>query len=340
MPARLNVGGQAVLEGVMMRSPRCFAVVVRRPTGEIVIRDQPWQSVWASRLAKIPLVRGAVTLVESLHNGMSALQFSADQLETSGTESEGPTSTPASRAAGLFAIVIAVGFFIVLPQLLTQGVSQLTGAHLTIQHFSFHAITGLCKLALLLGYLGVIRRVPDIRRVFQYHGAEHKAIATYEAGESLTVEHARTHSTRHARCGTTFLLVVVLVSVGVYAVVLPPILRGFSSAAAQALAIPLKVLLLPAVAGLAYELQRLGARFPSNPLARVLLTPGYWVQGITTIEPDDAQLEIALASLRVTLQREAERTAGAPAIAEPIVRSFPTFADLAGALGAVPASSA
>jgi uncharacterized protein YqhQ len=191
----------------------------------------------------------------------------------------------------------------------------------------FHALTGAFKLAIVLGYMLAIRRVPEVRRVFQYHGAEHKAIATFEAGEPLEVEYARRHSTRHARCGTTFLIVVVIVSVFVYAALLPLLLKGIGAVNAQLYAIVIKVLMLPLIAGLSYELQRLGARFSAHPLARLFLGPGYLVQGITTIEPTDDQLEVALASLRVTLAREAAESAGkSTPVSEPVVRRFRSFA--------------
>jgi uncharacterized protein YqhQ len=342
-----NVGGQAVLEGVMMRSPRCFAVAVRRKSGSIVIREQPWKSAWSSAVAKIPFVRGGVVLFESMQNGYSALKFSADQMEQDLATDEPATpgaavaaATPVTTAdtaggtsgAGTrLAAVVAVLFFIALPQLL----ARLFGGGLGTQDFWFHALTGAFKLALVLGYLLLIRRVPDVRRVFQYHGAEHKAIATFEAGEPLTVEYARRHSTRHARCGTTFLIVVVMVSVLAYAAILPPLLELIGTETMrQLVAIPLKILMLPLIAGFAYELQRLGARFASNPLARVFLAPGYWVQGITTIEPTDDQLEIALASLRVTLVREAaEKRGEAQPVTEPVVQTYPSYVALADAYG-------
>jgi uncharacterized protein YqhQ len=346
---RLNVGGQAVLEGVMMRSPHCFSVAVRRKGGQIVVREQPWRVAWASRLARVPFVRGAVTLFESMQNGYSALRFSAEQMEqdlgdepgtapldarsvqaqaTTARAAHADESSGSSGAGTRLATVIAVLLFIAVPQILAWLVGRFIGPGLGLQDFWFHALTGVFKLALVLGYLTLIRRVPEVRRVFQYHGAEHKAIATYEAGEPLTVEYARTHSTRHARCGTTFLIVVILVSVLAYAAVLPPILRALAltGVAAQIAAIGIKVLIMPLIAGFAYELQRVGARFSENPLATVLLTPGYWVQGITTIEPDDTQLEIALASLQVTLAREAAQRAGTyDPPREPVVQTFSTF---------------
>jgi uncharacterized protein YqhQ len=362
--AKPNVGGQAVLEGVMMRSPRCFAVAVRRKNGEIVIREQPWEAAWVSKLAKVPFVRGVVTMVESMHNGYSALQFSADQMEKDlaaeearTVSDESPEAAEARRevdavapstharveaveeaaaitadapgggtsgAGTRLAMVVAIGFFIALPHLLALAAGKLLGPQWGDTHnFRFHVLTGFFKLAVIITYMSLIRRVPDIRRLFQYHGAEHKAIATYEAREPLTVEYARKHSTRHARCGTTFLIVVVLVSVLVYAAVLPPLLGDSTGVANFFRSMVIKILCLPPIAGLAYELQRIGARFTSNPIARVFLTPGYWVQGITTIEPDDDQLEIALASLRVTLVREAEAK---KALTEPVVQTYPSYA--------------
>lgn len=349
---KTKVGGQAVLEGVMMRSPRCFAVVVRRKDGALVVREQPWKGEWALRLAKIPFLRGVATLVESMSNGYNALNFSAEQLEedliaeeqanaaqkaaaeasasgesvayTTSAKSEGGMS---SGAANKLAMLFAIAFFIALPQLLAWAVGKLFGPGLGMQDFLFHALTGGFKLALVIGYMLMIRRIPEVRRVFQYHGAEHKAIATFEAGNPLELEYARQYSTRHARCGTTFLMVVVIVSVFVYAAVLPSLLKGISGGAAQAYAIAIKVMLLPVIAGFSYELQRLGARFSNNPLTKLLLGPGYLVQGITTIEPDDDQLEVALASLKVTLAREAAETAGKSApVSEPVVRKFRSFA--------------
>jgi len=361
----------------MMRSPRCFTVAVRRRAGQLVIREQPWKSSLSQGVTKVPFLRGALTLFESMQNGYSALKFSADQMEkdlaaeeraeqeriekeaskdpdeldnsnqkqnTASDTKNTPNSTEksneidteaqpeqetnsnnSSTASGVgtrLATIVALGLFIALPQVLAWLVGKAIGPGLGFQDFGFHALTGLFKLTLILGYLLLIRRIPDVRRVFQYHGAEHKAIAAYESGQELTVENAKQHSTRHARCGTTFLIVVVMVSVLVYAAILPPLLRGFEGGSAHLVAIGIKILMLPLIAGIAYELQRIGARFSSNPVAKILLTPGYWVQGITTIEPTDDQLEVALASLRVTLKREAQP------LKTTKVRSFPSYSAL------------
>jgi uncharacterized protein YqhQ len=351
---KTKVGGQAVLEGVMMRSPKCFAVVVRRKDGALVVREQPWRGEWARKLASVPFLRGVATLFESMSNGYHALNFSAEQMEedlvaeeTAKAEQEAkasadagdakpyraepapkakPNDSSASQTASRIATVAAIVLFIAIPQLMAWLGGRLFGPGLGMQDFAFHALTGAFKLALVVGYMLAIRRIPEIRRVFEYHGAEHKAIATFEAGQPLEVQYAKQHSTRHARCGTTFLIVVVIVSVLVYAALLPPLLKGIGAVNAQVFAIAIKVLMLPLIAGFAYELQRLGARFADNPIARVFLGPGYLVQGITTIEPSDDQLEVALASLKVTLAREAAESAGKSApVTEPVVRKFRSF---------------
>lgn len=336
---KTKVGGQAVIEGVMMRSPKCFAVVVRRKDGALVVREQPWKGDWALKFAKVPFVRGMATLVESMSNGYNALNFSAEQMEedlvAEENEKAAASGQPApkqesgglsSEVANKIAMVVAMGFFVALPQLLAWGVGKAVGHDFDATSMSFLLLTGAFKLALVIGYMTAIRRVPEIQRVFQYHGAEHKAIATFEAGEPLEVEYARRHSTRHARCGTTFLFVVVIVSVLVWAIVLPPLVKLIGGSSPQLVSFGLKLLLLPPTAGVSYELQRLSARFSNSMIARLFLKPGYLLQGITTIEPTDDQLEVALASLKVTLAREAAEDAGKSAkVTEPVVRKFRSF---------------
>lgn len=320
---RLNVGGQAVIEGVMMRSPRCLAVAVRRANREIVVREQPWKSSFATSIMKIPFLRGGLVLVESMRNGYEALRFSVQQFELDLPESE--RSQDDSGMASRIGVVLALGFFVALPKLLTWLTGYLTGHPLSLADPRFHMLAGFFKFAIFVAYISLIRLNSDMLKVFQYHGAEHKAIAAYESGEELTVANAQRHSTRHARCGTTFLMVVVLVSVAVFAVVLPLILPangGFLNVVAS---IFISIPLLFPIAGLSYELQRIGARFSENPLAKLFLYPGYLVQGLSTAEPTDDQVEIALAALRVTLTREAEN---APSPDAPVVQTFPDYARL------------
>ncbi|HEY2516898.1 MAG TPA: DUF1385 domain-containing protein, partial [Polyangiaceae bacterium] len=216
------------------------------------------------------------------------------------------------RGLNWVSAILPVAFLIALPQIAAAGADRIFHLHLDVQAPAFQALTGLFKLTIVLSFLLLMRRVPDMRRTFQYHGAEHKTISTYEANEALTVENARTKTTLHPRCGTTFLVMVVLLSVLVFTAIgqfLPRIHTG-SVIADNVVFFLEKLPFLPVLAGLAFEVQRLFARNCTQGPLRALLWPGFLVQKITTIEPDEAQLEIAMASLRATLFREADATAG------------------------------
>jgi uncharacterized protein YqhQ len=350
-PTRPYIGGQAVLEGVMMRAPTSFAVVVRRRDGSLHVREREMVD-GRTGLAKLPLVRGVASLVESLKLGSEALRFSAEQMERDleaeeaeaeakkkksggvGTtmlsllravgytlfllttaDADGPApSAPVdkeekkpSRAPMTMMLVLMVGFLIALPQAAAAGMNKALKLNLDVQSPGFQAMTGTFKLTIVVGYLVLVRRVfPDIRRVFQYHGAEHKTISTYEANEALTVENARAKTTLHPRCGTTFLVMVALVSIIVFTAVggfLPRIDTGKAWLDNVVFFLE-KLPFLPLIAAVTFEIQRVFARYCTTGPLRVLLWPGFLCQKITTIEPDDQQLEIALASLRVTLFRE------------------------------------
>jgi uncharacterized protein YqhQ len=338
-PSRPYIGGQAVLEGVMMRAPKSFAVVVRRRDGSLQVRERAMDD-GSRRATRLPFVRGIASLVESLRLGGEALRFSAEQFEKdaeadeaaaravggAGTgilgalgltlfalvtraDGDGPGAAGGSKAAGSRSWImaaVAIAFFVALPQAAAAGLNRLLHLGLEVQSAPFQAMTGALKLAVVVGYLVAIRRVPEIRRVFQYHGAEHKTITTYEAGEELVVENARRKTTLHARCGTTFLVMVALVSILVFIVVgaaLPRIHTG-SALADNVLFFLEKLPFLPVLVAVTFELQRVFSRYCATGPLRVLLAPGFLVQRITTAEPDDAQLEVALASLRVTLFRQ------------------------------------
>jgi uncharacterized protein YqhQ len=305
-------------------------------------------------LAKLPLARGMASLVESLKLGSEALRFSAEQMERDLEASVATTTLGVLRAIGytLFLlttadadtgqeaskpaepetakkasggsklgttlmIVLMVGFLIALPQAAAAGVKHLLKLDLDVQSPAFQALTGGFKLCIVVGYLLLVRRIPDIRRVFQYHGAEHKTISTYEAGEALTVENARAKTTLHPRCGTTFLVMVALVSILVFTAVggfLPKIETGKEWLDNVVFFLE-KLPFVPLIAAVTFEIQRVFARWCTTGPLRALLWPGFLVQKITTIEPDDDQLEVALASLKVTLLREkgAAGSEGGPA---------------------------
>jgi uncharacterized protein YqhQ len=318
----MTVGGQAVIEGVMMRTPGSMAVAVRRADGRIEIRDEPWKGL-AARFSflRAPFLRGGWVLAESLHNGMSALTWAAERMEAdeaakAATESgeQAETQTPAGSAAiaGTMALSLslAFGLFIALP----HGLALLGGKVLGIDALNgttplFHAVAGGLKLCVLLGYLWGISRIPDVRRVFQYHGAEHKAIYAWESNEPLDIPHAQAHTRLHPRCGTSFLFIVIITSILVFTLAFSAVSLPIENRLLHQLAlVGLKLPLMFPIAGLAYEFQRLSAKFPESPLIKPFIYPGLLLQHITTQEPDDSQVEVALVSLKAALAREAAFT--------------------------------
>jgi uncharacterized protein YqhQ len=351
--ARPYIGGQALIEGVMMRSPHAFAAVVRRSSGELVVREEPMTDLRRGKLSW-PLIRGVAALVEALKLGSRALRFSAEIYERdlaqaeaaekakSGpsllsvlslpvialtqSEPELPASAPAKDGRGLMtavSIVFAVGLFIALPQAFAAGIGSLFSLDLDVRSPTFQLLTGGAKIAIIIGYMLAIRRLPEIYRVFQYHGAEHKAIYTYESGEALTVENARKKTTLHPRCGTTFIVMVALVSVLVFTALGPLLPQfGLGKLVDNLLFFLLKLPFLPFIAAITFELQRLLARANRGPF-RALLWPGFLVQKITTIEPDDRQLEVALGALAITLGREKS-----PSNSVETDRSYPSYGEL------------
>lgn len=323
-----SVGGMAVIEGVMMRSPQGFTVAVRRKDS-IVVRSQPWRSIFSPWVLKTPFLRGTAVLVETMQNGLVALRFSGEQFEQDLPEDQ--RSGDSNSAGQRLAFVLQIAFFIALPKLLAWGSGLLFGHALNMADPRFHILTGVFKLAIILGLLLTMRLNPITFRHLQYHGAEHKAIAVHEAGLDLTVENARKFTTRHARCGTTFLMVVVAVSIAIFALVLPALLPHSSSFGTVLASIFVSIPLMVPIAGVSYELQRLGARYVDHPLAQFFLAPGFLVQRISTAEPTDDQVEIAFVALRTALAHDtqpAEQTAP-----EPVIKSFPSFAVFASETG-------
>jgi uncharacterized protein YqhQ len=351
----------------MMRAPSSFAVVVRRRDNSLMVRERamhPEGRGWA----KFPLLRGLASLVESLRLGSEALRFSAEQM-TEDLEDGAPAPVPrtplsavsALRALGLvtfllttsddgapisgagkekgsrgamgFMLVIVLAFFIALPQGASALINRFFHLGLELQSPGFQLLTGALKLTIVVGYLVGIRRVPDIRRVFQYHGAEHKTISTYEANEPLEVAYARAKTTLHPRCGTTFIVMVALVSILVFTAIgsfLPRIHTG-SEILDNVVFFLEKLPFLPVIVAVTFEIQRLFARYCTTGPLRALLWPGFLVQKITTIEPDDDQLEVALASLRATLFRQNAPSEAALALDEQKDVTFPSYAAIAAA---------
>jgi len=271
-------GGQAVIEGVMMRGPKSVAIAVRRPDGEIAIKEQAVNSVMQRYpLLKLPVLRGMVAMVETLGIGISALMYSANQAmpdEEQLTKKEMTLTT-------VLGLVFALGIFVAVPTLLTHWVKAWAQGSALV-----NIVEGVIRLGMFIGYMVVISLMKDIQRVYQYHGAEHKVINTYEAGAALTVESARTFSREHKRCGTSFLLYVVVLSI---------VLFSIFKVDNVWLRIVVRLALMPVVAGISYEFLRLMGRF-NNRMTLLLSRPGMWLQGLTTREPDDSQLEVAIAA--------------------------------------------
>jgi uncharacterized protein YqhQ len=285
------VGGQAVLEGVMMRGPRNWAVAVRKPDGNIAHVSRPIDPLMARHWAlRLPIVRGVVALGESLAVGFRALSVSANYAAQE--ESEGDEE-PAElgRWALFFAFAVAIGFAVMMfkvgPALITDT--------LPLDGFVFVLVEGLIRVSVFVGYLAVLSFIPSLRRVFQYHAAEHKAINAYEAGEELRPEIAQRYSLIHPRCGTAFLLWVMVISVFVFAF--------FGRPAIYWLVLS-RILLLPVIAGIAYELIRFAGKHTDNRVLMTLLAPGLWLQRLTTREPSLDQLEVSIRALREVLELE------------------------------------
>src|SRR6266568_3659497 len=287
-----NVGGQAVLEGVMMRGPRNWAVAVRKPDGEIahVARtiDPLMARHWALRL---PIVRGVVALGESLAIGFRALSVSASYAAAEEAEVD---TEPAEigRWALAFAFLVAIGFAVMIfkvgPALLTDLLPISSGGW-------FVLVEGLVRVSVFVVYLTILSFIPSLRRVFQYHAAEHKAINAYEAGDDLTPENAQRHSLIHPRCGTAFLLWVMVIAIFVYALLGRP---------AWYWLIVSRIVLFPVIAGIAYELIRFAGKHSSNRILMTLLAPGLWLQRLTTRQPSLDQLEVSIRALREVLDLE------------------------------------
>ncbi|MFP4381374.1 MAG: DUF1385 domain-containing protein [Candidatus Sumerlaeia bacterium] len=376
VPKDFAMGGQAVLEGVMMRGPRRYAVAVRRPQGDIrLVSKSFWPVVERKKWLKIPIVRGAVSLIEMMMLGYKSLDYSAnvadqamkemedsDESEEAGkndgekkkvksgpshvqleedefvaetvvpvmadpTSDEPYSSMEASEAgdedsrsisrwamAGMFVFSMGLGMllFVALPNAATHFLPQLFGGSLVEkdQPLLFNLVSGLARVIVIVGYIWAISLLKDVRRLFQYHGAEHKVVMTWEKKEPLDIDHVRPNTKLHPRCGTTFIAIVILVSVVIFAILaaliveLYPPFENWSVWARKPLLIGLHILFMPVVAGLAYEITRRAGRNPDFWLYRFLLLPGFAFQHITTREPDDSMIEVALVAFKEALEPE------------------------------------
>lgn len=289
-----NIGGQAVLEGVMMKNGDEYAVAVRKPDGEIEVKKETYQSAikWKA-LTRIPFVRGVFNFIDSMVLGMKTLTYSAgfyeDEEEEKGkvlTEEEAKKQEKKDSllmtVTVAFSIVLAIGIFMVLPYYIINFAGGFIKSRILLT-----ALEGVLRLAIFIGYILLISRMQDIRRVYMYHGAEHKCINCIENGLELTVENVRKSSKQHKRCGTSFLLFVMLVSC---------VMVFFIHAESQVVRVVLRIALIPVIAGISYELIKWAGN-SENPIINLLSKPGLWMQNLTTKEPDDDMIEVAIQSV-------------------------------------------
>jgi uncharacterized protein YqhQ len=296
---KFNYGGQAVIEGVMIRGRSSMVTAVRRPSGEITTDVKPLPSTSTSKAGRIPFIRGVVVLIEAMVLGIQSLYHSANiSMEEEGVK----ISTKAIWGMMAVAVILVVLLFFIAPLFLTSWLS--TNIPNTIV---FNIIEGVIRLAIFIGYIKLISYMPDIKRVFTYHGAEHKAVNAYEAGVPMEVSAIKKYSKAHVRCGTSFLFLVFVVAIIVFT---------FVGRQELWLMVISRVVLIPVIMGVGYEIIYFGARHDKNWFIKIILAPGLWMQAMTTGEPDDKQLEVAITAVNKAVaidQAEEAETAPAPA---------------------------
>ncbi|MBI4143718.1 DUF1385 domain-containing protein [Candidatus Woesearchaeota archaeon] len=270
----VRVGGQAVIEGVMMRMKDSIAIAVRK-NKKIVVKKEEYRSITNKySFLKIPVLRGVVFVIEMMIIGLNALTWSAEKQDEEVTQVE-------TTLTLLISLLLAVGLFVVFPY-------WISGFMFKSKTLSFNITDGILRLIIFIAYIYAIGQWKDVARIFQYHGAEHKTVNCYEAGEKLTVRNCKKFTTFHPRCGTSLLLIIVLLSIAVF---------SFVSTGHWYWNVSLRILLIPAIAGLSYELLILCAKYKNSPITKTIMLPGRWTQALTTKEPDDSQLEVAIKSL-------------------------------------------
>ena len=298
MAEKFRYGGQAVMEGVMMRGAKTIATVVRRPDGKLDKDVHPLHPIYTGRWRKLPFTRGVIAMLEAMILGTQSLIFSTNvALEDTEEPKAGETKKESTKLGGvtlwlvmLVSLAFAVGLFSLVPLFLTKWLMPGMQGSL-----GFNLAEGVIRLAIFLAYLWGVGFMPDVRRVFSYHGAEHKTIHAYEAGVELTPESVQKYTTAHARCGTAFLLAVLIIAIFIFSLVGKQTLW---------LLIVSRILLLPVIAAIAYEVTQYGARHMDNIFIKWLVAPGLWLQSLTTKQPDDKMVEVAIAALKEVLMAD------------------------------------
>lgn len=293
-----NIGGQAVIEGVMMRAPNKFVIAVRQPDGTIAVKRDDIK-LDSNKILKKPIIRGLIGLYDALVLGIKALNFSAEKAMPEEFEKNGKASKMETFFSMFLGIALGIVLFLYLPLQLTELSKKLFP--IVEQSFLvFNLVDGVLRIIFFIIYLLIISQLKDIKRVFSYHGAEHKCIYAYESGKELTVENARCMSRFHPRCGTSFLLIVLIVSIFVFSLIPKDshFLIKFGS----------RILFMPLIAGISYEILKLSGKHANNIIVKILIAPGLWLQKITTREPDDDMLEVAMISIKEALRKDDDET--------------------------------
>jgi uncharacterized protein YqhQ len=316
-----SIGGQAVIEGVMMRSPNAFVVAVRKPDGTIRLRRDQWYGISQKfNFLKKPFLRGIVMLFEAMANGIVSLNYSANiamveemnakALKNGKTAEEYEAEKKqkekidwATFLTIVTSLTFGMGLFVFVPHAATEGLNQWFSFQWNLDGFFFHFIDGIIKACVFILYIWLIGFIPDIRRVFQYHGAEHKSISTFEAGEELEVKNAMKFSTLHPRCGTSFIFFLLFISIIIFSFLFTiiPIGTNLPTIPKHLVAIVVKIGFMIPIAGISYEIIKFAGKNSKNPICKFLSFPGMMLQKLTTKEPDETQLEVALASIKAVL---------------------------------------
>ena len=300
---KTSIGGQALIEGIMMKGPSKIATAVRKPDGEIVIKESNIKQIFKHKFFKLPLVRGSFVLIDALVNGVKELMYSAEFYGEDYEEDaldrllkkvfKDKADTAIIYTSVIIALVFSVVIFILGPTILTNLLKNIIK-----NSFLLNLVEGIVRVSLFVGYVYLVSKLEDIKRVFMYHGAEHKTIYCYEYGEELTVENVQRYSTLHPRCGTSFLINVLLISIIVF---------SFFGWPNPLLRLVIRLAMLPVIAGLSYELNRYVGRSSSdNIFTKIIAYPGFLIQKITTKEPDDSMIEVAIAAMKRVIPQGGE----------------------------------
>ena len=303
-------GGQAVIEGVMIRGVRHYSLAVRRPDGDIFCTTEPVSSKFSGNVRRVPFLRGVLILAETLWLGMKSLQRSAliaaEESPEEGKSGGGDTvSNVTMGVTMLIAVALGIGIFLVLPLLAVRLIEPFIGSLLVS-----NLIEGVIRLVILVGYVAGISLMRDIRRVYAYHGAEHMAVHTYEAGQALTVDNVRQHPTPHPRCGTAFLITVAIVSVAAFAILDAVLYSGLGWRILS------RIVPIPVVAAVSYEIIRFAGAHRTAWFGRILSAPGLWLQQITTRQPDADQIEVAIAAMEAAVAADADTVPSQPSVVQ------------------------